>query len=1044
MRGKLEAALLWPAAWVFRPASELSDHSELVTGATKSENGSRMWRWLEGQVRWRTVVVALAVGLFALSGLTSMDNTLRALHRPNQPTYGISSLAPLTFHPKQDKAGEVVEVWRQADAEWKSSRPHTPLSVKGVLGVYLGFDVLLIFAYAIGLTVAARLLANRVEQLHTSVDATNTRRITQIKLAVRGLRFAIWLVVAAAIADVIEDVGYARLGATTADDWSPHGGSSLHAVFWVTFAASWLKHALLIVALAALLVGLLWKVSLEPKLSFGAGWQTIIVLRAPIALLGSWAFLLFGPIAADQGADSMLRWQTEWWELIVTILLAFLFGAALWLVSRKLLLTTVGGQPSTGITIGAAAVGALLIAAGIAILLFGWRWASVGTAFALGTACLALAGLNLFATPLEPEPRRKHELASAWAYVLFGAPLVLLGLALQRPSLVEWLYAEHPSYFVLVAVAVLAQAAGWILMAVGRGLRKDRWTKRGSATLVVLLTGSLVGFTLAVWLAPLSFPPLLGPVGISLAFLLVASAVAFGLSWLAERYSPPPAFALLHLRRTPVFLLLIAWAVIAGSTQSGTYFDVRTLHGGPPTQSVHETFLSWVDRLHFDSAKHQKDLAVGLKPAVPMVFVSTAGGGIRASYWTALALQCMFESANNRTCGEPTPETDPRRFFFAASGVSGGSVGLADYVAHVVSGERRVDWPAVHAGDDEASSMLAWLFFTDLPSALISRTGGSDRAEMLERTWERSWEDGALARRLGTADAITKNGPPVPLLLLNGTRVQDGCRLISSNLDMSAVAGLPDTTNLVSDCLTIRPFRDRGAQSGWTFGASEDLHALLCDSDVRLSTAALLSARFPWASPSGRVPPCDARKDSLTPANVVDGGYFDTSAAGTIVELWNALQPVVQTFNARQDYCVAPLLVELDNHYAGYPAPVPTRPWETNVPISTVKAARDAREADSRQAAALAFSGNLPDGRDIVWRGKGVEDVHEAGDPVRRLAELRPAAHPGTEAPLGWDLSKASIDDLTDEMTLASPANNPAALGLIQDWLRPNALACAQ
>jgi hypothetical protein len=57
---------------------------------------------------------------------------------------------------------------------------------------------------------------------------------------------------------------------------------------------------------------------------------------------------------------------------------------------------------------------------------------------------------------------------------------------------------------------------------------------------------------------------------------------------------------------------------------------------------------------------------------------------------------------------------------------------------------------------------------------------------------------------------------------------------------------------------------------------------------------------------------------------------------------------------------------------------------------------------------------------------------------------LRPAAHPGTEAPLGWDLSKASIDDLTDEMTLASPANNPAALGLIQDWLRPNALACAQ
>ena len=198
----------------------------------------------------------------------------------------------------------------------------------------------------------------------------------------------------------------------------------------------------------------------------------------------------------------------------------------------------------------------------------------------------------------------------------------------------------------------------------------------------------------------------------------------------------------------------------------------------------------------FDAAKHRKHLAAGLKPAVPMVFVSTTGGGIRASYWTALALQCVFESATNASCGMPIPKVYAWRSFFAASGVSGGSVGLADYVAHVVSGEHRVDWPAVHAGDDEASSMLAWLFFTDLPSALVSRTGGSDRAEILERTWERSWKNGALARRLGTADAITKDGPPVPLLLLNGTRVQDGCRLISSNLDTSAVAGLPDTTNL--------------------------------------------------------------------------------------------------------------------------------------------------------------------------------------------------------------------------------------------------------
>ena len=117
------------------------------------------------------------------------------------------------------------------------------------------------------------------------------------------------------------------------------------------------------------------------------------------------------------------------------VLLAFLLGAVLWLVSRKLLLTEVGTQPSTGVTIVGAAVGALLIVVGAAIALLGWHWTSQGTAIALGAACVGLAGLNRFATPLDPEPRQKHDRTSVWACVLFGAPLVLLGLALQRPSL---------------------------------------------------------------------------------------------------------------------------------------------------------------------------------------------------------------------------------------------------------------------------------------------------------------------------------------------------------------------------------------------------------------------------------------------------------------------------------------------------------------------------------------------------------------------------------------------------------------------------------
>jgi len=71
---------------------------------------------------------------------------------------------------------------------------------------------------------------------------------------------------------------------------------------------------------------------------------------------------------------------------------------------------------------------------------------------------------------------------------------------------------------------------------------------------------------------------------------------------------------------------------------------------------------------------------------VPMFVVATAGGGIRAAYWTATVLQTMDKDLAVPPIAN-APDTRPknlmRNLLFAISGVSGGSVGAAAYAAAV-------------------------------------------------------------------------------------------------------------------------------------------------------------------------------------------------------------------------------------------------------------------------------------------------------------------------------------------------------------------------
>ena len=225
------------------------------------------------------------------------------------------------------------------------------------------------------------------------------------------------------------------------------------------------------------------------------------------------------------------------------------------------------------------------------------------------------------------------------------------------------------------------------------------------------------------------------------------------------------------------------------------------------------------------------------------------------------------------------------------------------------------------------------------------------------------------------------------------------------------------------------PPAKRGA---WALASTEDLVDYLCtNQDVRLSTAALLSARFPYVLSSGRLVKCNDSR-GLSAINLVDGGYFDTSAASPIVELWDRLRPLVDEKNRTAGTCVVPVFLQIDNHYDNDPGPGRrSRPWESSVPLQALGGSRNAREANARQAAAIAF-GEQAFGN--------VVDASVAGTtlPFDRVAHLYPREHPGSKAPLGWTLSRTSMEDLRRQ--LESPANT-AEIGKVREWFSPG-LTC--
>jgi hypothetical protein len=245
--------------------------------------------------------------------------------------------------------------------------------------------------------------------------------------------------------------------------------------------------------------------------------------------------------------------------------------------------------------------------------------------------------------------------------------------------------------------------------------------------------------------------------------------------------------------------------------------------------------------------------------AEPLVIVATAGGGIRAAYWTGTVLGELDREA-----------TGFRDRLFAISGVSGGSVGATVYrglidlpqeqfQAHCPGGATECAQKILAA--DSLGPLAAAMLYPDLGQRFFPLPWFPDRGAALEGAWEYSFRQVTGQDSLAASLSDLSRTRPWPALFLNSTWSDTGRRIVASNLRVDTPAQGSDAPSIL--------FSDQLAVIGH---------------DLRLSSAAHNSARFPFVSPPGmwRNP-----TDGRIAGRLQDGGLFENYGAETALEVLN-------------------------------------------------------------------------------------------------------------------------------------------------------------
>lgn len=455
----------------------------------------------------------------------------------------------------------------------------------------------------------------------------------------------------------------------------------------------------------------------------------------------------------------------------------------------------------------------------------------------------------------------------------------------------------------------------------------------------------------------------------------------------------------------------------------------------------------------------------------PLLLVAAEGGGVRAAYWAAAGMQLLSGHAVDDTVRTDTEDTtwtapttaDARCGAYStlfASGASGGSVGLtvAELTPPDSTGATARDQVVAMAAPEGLGAAAIGLTIRDLIYAsvgipLTAEYGATpstekwfDRAGLLERSWESSAP--VLAQPFLPYDPTTAPPRQPWHLVFGSTSMTTGCRELVSQLTLATAPAATDTNGQCSQS-------DRfAAQTGdllADYSPSQTTPATdrpdsapeqHCLGKLTAATASMLSGRFPYVTPSGVVGPCGPQPTQ----QLVDGGYTENTGLGTIVDLSSQWLPLVQRHNdtelsspAKIREIVVPVIVYFDNG-TGSDLIAPSRSITNELLVPPVGKSRAGfAQADApallQRAATLAQSTSLWAGSDSPEETALISTLTDAIDTWRPhpVAVVHQTTEPAVTAPLGWVLSKQSIQTMDHSLAeqthrRCSPATSTDAL----------------
>lgn len=980
----------------------------------------------------RTALMASFVLYAGFGALAVLDDTLSLMHKPGHASVSASAiLSPSSIAHSNASTNEMaIGEWWGWNTYFNDHFGQDVLSPFGLAIMYLAVDIAFI-----ALPVTLLLLsAVRYSEDHLAPAPVADWRAG----LAQPLRFATYATAAYLAFDIVEDVVLLGITVLLNPDLA-HGPGGLH---WLIHHIGWAVPAIGVVSAAKLLflftaalgcaAGLAgtFGPSVRPKeMSRG---RAVVALRAHLGLaLILMALLALGSDLGRQLDDAfLLLFEPHHTYLILVTLIAAIATTGVLLATARSVLHAYQSAPAVPTASQTKTINTIILSVGFGAMVIGGaaialHWPAGQVAFVPGAIALLL-GLFGYKRDAAVEDRPPEiPMNTEWGARVAGAlsvtPFAVLFALSMRNGVrlvavkdgTGWWLALCMVICVLVMVAVFHSSPKLCDHDTSR-------TKDPSLPLrLALAVGSLMAFAILGW-SPQTTGNVLGPWGVLFALVFALALGVTALVLLSDAYYPGNVLAASGLRRLPVIAIILISAVATSLTDDqSAYHSVRLKEAAAGSRvSIDAALDQWGRRQTEVTTTRQTK-----SEPIPLVFVASAGGGIRAAYWTTIVLNCLAKGQDNagwKPIGMDMNNVCTHQMsmdsIFLASGISGGSLGLA--VTKAFKDAPAVPW-SEPLGKDFLGPTVAGAAFRDLPNAFVRlRATGQDSAAVLEKSWEKSVRDakgdlesGFLATAWSTPDRLD-----FPLLALSGTSVTDGCRVTVSALKLA------DAEAASHDCLSldrvVTPIEGAHAQLQ-TLAATKDAFDSTCPADVKkpgepkdlsLSTAALLSARFPYVSPNGTLHWC---KDRAVRTFDLDGGLIDASAAAPLALAW----PEVVKWLARAERngkCFAPKLILIDNGYVtSTKSEVPNRPPGLIAPLTAFGAVGNARSAAARQAAALDFEKFFPPGR----CGDGTTPAGARPDWVLpNVVDFYPVAQPGVEAPLGWTLSERSKKSLGHQL----------------------------